>query len=305
MDALETCDLLQRSPHAYFKKALALFEAHQFPSALQAIDAAIVFSHNAPFYIYQKIRLLYQLGALKNCSELILAQLEHLYRHASLYLLCRSIDYLQQINQYDSKYLAKILKHRHIPYCLADSYQTLLTQKNKPFMALAKKAMVQDDYPLCLCYCELYLKIHSKTPEILSIQAYAYHMLGDLVKAKNSASQELKISPKKAPVLAHLGAIFMEIGDYSSAIDAFKKAASLEPTNTEYLLYLGECYYVAKKTEAAISTYERIALEDPSNLQNYFNLSHTYKKLSKRRLSNRYSRLIKKHLRQKQAQSDS
>lgn len=299
METLDTSTLLHHSPQLYFKRALALLEEDNLPDALQCMDAAIVFSHHSPFYIYQKIRLLYQLGAMKNCSQLIVSQLEYLYKHGSLYILCRLIDYFQKINHYNTDDLSKLLHHYHIPYCLANSYSTLLTQKNKPFLSLAQKAMFQDDYNLCLCYCELYLKLHPTTSEICLLQATAHHMLGHLLTAKNYYLEYLKLCPNHPKAFENMGLIAMELGEYDLAIDYLQKAVSAQPQNISYLLYLGECYSLAKKLDAAIATYEQVTRQEPNNLQSYFNLAHTYKRLSKNRLSRRYTKFIKKQLKNK------
>lgn len=296
METIETYGSLQLSPQACFKNALLLFQNQQLPSALQAIDAAIVFSNHSPFYIYQKIRILYDLGAYKSCSQLIVSQLQYLYKHGSLYILCRVLDYLQKINHYELDDLKNLLSHHHVPYCLADSYDTLLTQKDKPFLSLAKKALVQDDYTLCLSYCNLYCKLYLATPDILYMKAYSYHMLGDLEKARHLYIDYLKMQPTDTSVATYVSFISMELGDYEVALEYLQKVSAMEPSNTQYLFYLGECYYASKKYEQAIATYKTIAKLEPNNLQNCFNLSHAYEKISKRRLSKRYLKRIQKQL---------
>lgn len=296
MEALETYGSFQLSPQTYFKNALLLFENQQLSSALQAIDAAIVFSNNSPFYIYQKIRILYNLGDYRSCSQLIVSQLAYLYKHSSLYILCRILDYLQKMNHYTLGDLKKLLGYHHVPYCLADSYKTLLTQKDKPFLLLAKKAMVQDDYTLCLCYCQLYCKLHPVTPDIMYMKAYSYHILCDLIQARTNYIAYLKAQPNNTLAYIHVSFISMELGDYEVATDYLQKASDMEPSNKQYLFYLGECYYNAKKYEQAITTYEAIAKLEPDNLQNCFNLFHAYQKINKRRLSRHYLKRIQKHL---------
>lgn len=297
MEAIKSHSSFQLSPQAYFKNALLLFNEQQLQPALQAIDAAIIFSHNSPFYIYQKIRILYDLGAYKSCTQLIVSQLEYLYKQGSLYILCRVLNYLQKMNRYTLHDLKNLLIQHHVPYCLADSYNTLLTQKDKPFLLLARKALVQDDYNLCLCYCSLYCKVNPITPDIMYMKAYSYHMLCDLIPARNNYLEYLKAQPNHTPAYIHVSLISMELGDYTVAIDYLKQASDMEPSNTEYLFYLGECYYAAKKFEQAIATYEAIAKLEPNNLQNCFNLSHAYQKINRRRLSKRYLKCAKKQLR--------
>lgn len=296
MEAIATHGSLQLSPQAYFKNALLLFNNQQLSPALQAIDAAIVFSNNSPFYIYQKIRILYDLGAYKSCSQLIVSQLEYLYKQGSLYILCRVLDYFQKMNHYELDDFKNLLNHHHIPYCLADSYNTLLTQKDKPFLLLAKKAMAQDDYTLCLCYCNLYCKIHPITPDIMYMKAYSYHMLYNLIPARNNYMEYLMTQPDNPSAYINVSLISMELGDYTIAINYLQQAFAMDSSNTQYLFYLGECYYAAKKFKEAIATYEIIAKLEPGNLQNCFNLSHAYKKINKRRLSKRYLKRIKKQL---------
>jgi len=296
MEILETHGSFQLSPQAYFRNALRLLHNQQLSSALQSIDTAIVFSHHSPFYIYQKIRILYDLGAYKSCSQLIVSQLGHLYKHSSLYILCRTLDYFQKMNHYTLDDLKNLLSHHHVPYCLADSYATLLTQKDKPFLLLAKKAMVQDDYTLCICYCQLYCKLHPISPDIMYMKAYSHHMLGDLMQARNNYIEYLKVQPNNTSASVNLSFIYMELGDYESATSYLQKVSAIEPSNKQYLFYLGECYYASKKFDQAIATYKSIAELEPDNLQNCFNLSHAYQKLSKPIFSRRYLKRIKKQL---------
>ena len=294
MEAIEIHKSLEFSPQTYFKNALLFLKHQEIPRALQAIDTAIIFSHHSPFYIYQKIRLLYDLGAYKSCHQLIVSQLAHLYKHGSLYIFCRTLDYLQKIKSNDLQDLKELLIAHRIPYCLADSYSTLLTQKNKPFLSLAQKAMYQDDYELCLCYCDLYCKIHPETSDIMYMKAYSYHMLHNLIQAHFYYEAYLKACPNQAVAYSQLGLICMELGDYTHGIYHLQQAATMNPNEVDYLFYLAECYYASKKFEQAIEIYESIAKQDPDNLQNYFNLSHTYNKLNKRRLSKRYQKRIQK-----------
>ena len=299
METIETHSLLHLSPQAYFKNALLLFDNQQLQPALQSIDAAIVFSNNSPFYIYQKIRILYNLGAYKSCTQLIVSQLEYLYKQASLYILCRVLNYLQKMNHYKLDDLKNLLSYHHVPYCLADSYNTLLTQKDKPFLLLARKAMVQDDYTLCLCYCNLYCKVRPITPDIMYMKAYSYHMLCNLIPARNNYMEYLKAQPNNASAYINVSLISMELGEYAVAIDYLQQASNMDPSNTQYLFYLGECYYAAKKFEQAITTYETIAKLEQNNLQNCFNLSHAYQKINRRRLSKHYLKCLKKQLKLK------
>lgn len=296
MKTLDTHNLLQRSPHQYFKDALELFQCNQLPAALQSLDAAIVFSQNSPFYIYQKIRLLYQIGALQSCNELIVSQLEHLYKHGSLYILCRSLDYLQKVTPYPLNELRTLLDEHRVPYCLADSYSIWLYQKDKPFFSLAEKALVQGHYTLCLSYCELYLKLYQSNAHICYMQGFCHHILGHLIQAKCYYQEYVKFNPNEASSYVHVGLIAMELGDYPLAITYLEHASNLEPNELNYQLYLGECYYAAKKYNLAATTYTSIITKEPTNLQSYFNLSHTYKKMSKNRLSKRYTRSIQKQL---------
>ena len=244
------------------------------------------------------IRILYDLGAYKSCSQLIVSQLGYLYKHSSLYIVCRSLDYFQKINHYTRDDLEKLLSSHHVPYSLADSYDTLLTQKDKPFFSLAKRAMVQDDYTLCISYCQLYCKLRPINPDIMYMKAYSHHMLGDLPKARHYYLEYLNAKPNHPSAYLHISLVSMELGDYEGAISYLQKASSMEPQNIQYLSYLGECYYASKNFEQAIATYKAIAQLEPDNFQNCFNLSHAYQKLNKRRLSRRYIKRIKKNLKQ-------
>lgn len=299
METLNVQQSLHLSPLNYLKNARHLLEQQHFKDALQSIDAAIVFSGNSCFYIYQKIRILYNLGAFQTCSQLIVSQLEYLYKHSSLYILCRMIDYYQKINLCSPEELETLLKNMHVPYCLAQLYPELMTQKETPLLAYARKAMFQDDYALCLAYIDLYLKFHSPTKEIIYMKAYAYHMLGALHQALPYYRECLKLNLKDPKSYTQLGAILLELGHISEALEYFEKASYMEPTNKEYLSYIAECHMAAKRYHAAISTYQTIEKYYSTDLQNYFNLSYAYKKVNKKYASRRYIKKVKQQLKEK------
>ena len=285
------------SPQKYFRNALQLFESADIPVALQALDAAIVFSNNSPFYIHHKIRILYQLGALKSCSQLIIAQLEYLYKYGSLYLFCRTVDILQLINHYSIGQLQTLLHRNHIPYCIALHYQEWLTTRKKPFFNLARAALQDEDYELCMGYCELYIKYDQiRTKEILYMMARSYHMLGNLTEAKALYLEYLGTSNKKEEVTLQLIFVLMELEEYDLAIERLKELLAHDPQNKSYLSYLGECYYKANKISASIQAYETVSKYYPNDVQNLFNLSHAYGKLNKNWRSKHYYKEAEKQL---------
>ena len=299
METLNAQSSLHLSPLNFLKTALRLLVEDQLQAALQSIDAAIIFSGNSPFYIYQKIRMLYDLGAYRSCSQLIVSQLEYLYKHSSLYILCRSIDYYQRMNNCTQEELENLLRTAHLPYCLAVTYGEILITKEKPFLKRARKAMVQDHYPLCIAYCDLYLKIHPMTTEILYMKAYAYHMLGELQTALSYYKEYLNLNLKDSKSYTYLGSILLELRQPSEALEYFEKASYMDPTNKEYLTYMAECYIALKKYDMAISTYQTIEKYYSTDIQNYFNLSYAYKKVNKKHLSKRYLKKAKKQLKTK------
>lgn len=285
---------LMDSPQFFFKQALTLFKKQQWTDSLQFLDAAIIFSHHSPFYLYQKVRFLYQSDHLLTCSQFIVSHLAYLYKHSSLYIFCRILDYLQKMNHYDLDYFCKLLKHHHIPYCLASCYSMILTQKDKPFAHLARQAIQYDDYILCLDFCELHCKLYPTTADICYMQAYSHHMLGHLQEGKNAYQNYLSFYPDDTNTYVHIALISMELNDYTSAIYYLKKANSLAPTNSTYLSYLAECYYATKNFSLAAKLYKQLLKQQSTNLQLYFDLAHTYKKMCKHRRSKRYIKLMHK-----------
>ncbi len=299
MEAHGAEQCLHLSPQNYLKNAIHLLGNEQLQDALQAIDAAIVFSNNSPFYIYQKIKFLFKLGAHTSCSQFIFSQLEYLYKHGSLYIVSRSIDYYQKINQLTTWQLIEVLKQSKIPYCMANIYTEILTTRERPYLKRAKKAMVQDHYRLCICYCDLYLKTHPLNKKILYMKAHAYHMLNELETAISFYKEYIKLSPMEPNVYVELASAYMELRKYSEALEHFQKASYMEPTNKEYLSYIGECYLHTKNYPQALATYQTVAKYHPNDIQNCFNLSHTYLKAHKKMLSNRYLKKVKKQLKQR------
>ncbi len=299
MENLNVQQSLHLSPLNYLKNALSLLQQEQLKDALQSIDAAIVFSGNSSFYIYQKIRILYNLGALQTCSQLIVSQLEYLYKYSSLYILCRTIDYYQKINVCNLEELENLLKNVHVPYCLASIYKELMFQKEKPFLARARKAMVQDDYSLCIAYTDLHLKLNPATKDLIHMKAYSYHILGQLQQALPYYKEYLKLNVKDPKAYTELGIILLESGQISEALEYFEKASYMDPTNKEYLSYIAECQIASKKYDAAVITYQTIEKYYSTDIQNYFNLSYAYKKANKKYLSRRYLKKAKQQLKKK------
>ncbi len=284
------------TPHVYFQKALTLATKGAIEAALQSLDAAIVFSNNSPFYIYQKVKLLFDLGAYESCNKLISTQLEYFFKNASLYLVCRFIDYYQTINQLDLIQLQNFLDEKHLPYCLATEYKELLYHPNKSLLPLAKKAAVQDHYKLCISYCDLLTKTQKFTLKVIYMKAYAYHMLGDLTKARLCYLECISLEPTDALAYNNLGLVFMEEGLYKDALSALEKAVSFAPECKTYLMHLAECHCRYKHYDAAIKIYEDLHKAFPDDLQIYFNLCYIYKKHNKKYLSYKYIKKIKKKL---------
>lgn len=269
------------NPQTHFKNALKFFENEQIPATLQSIDAAIVFSHHSPFYIYQKIRILYQLGALKSCSQLIIAQLNYLYKHGSLYLLCRSIDYLQKINHFTLGQLRYLLDQHDIPYCIADHYKSWLTAREKPIQALAENALRHDHFSLCLSYCHLYLKQAPLNASIAYMTGYCYRMLGDLSAAEDMYKQCLPLTTDSLKVKTELISLQIELHQFDTALSSIKELLASHPHHPDYLSYWGECLCLSQKFKQARRPFKKLSRKKPYRLQAYFNLAYIYGKLGR------------------------
>lgn len=287
---------IESTPHTYFKKALSHAHEGAIEEALQCIDAAIVFSNNSPFYIYQKMKLLFDLGAHELCSQFITMQLEHLFKNASLYLVCRFIDYYQKLNQSDTTRLQKLLEEKHVPFCLAAEYKDLLYHPHKSLFPLAQKASVQDHHMLCISYCDLIARTHELTANAIYLKAYSYHMLGCLTKARLCYLELIALEPDSALAHNNLGLVFMEEGLYKDALNALFKAVSLAPAHKDYLMNLAECHCRCKHYEEAAKIYEALHKAFPDELQPCFALSYTYYKYNKKFLCHKYMQKIKKKL---------
>ena len=293
MGATDISSNLKLSPLSYLKVALRLLSENKLQGALQSIDAAIVFSHNSPFYIYQKIRILYDLGAYKSCSNLIVSQLEYLYKHSSLYILYRSIDYYQKINNLSNNDLEELLKSLKVPYSLAEDYSDLLITKNINFLRRAKIAHVKDKHTTCISYLDLYTKNHLVTSEVLHMKADSYHLLGDLSTALIYYKDYLDLEPDNPNTYMYIGQVLMELNQNFEAIQYFKKSCDLDPTNKDCLSCLAECNLVLGKYDVAVSIYQTIEKYYSKDIQNYFNLFYTLKKLNKTLSIRRYHKKIK------------
>lgn len=296
METNNSQNSLQLSPLNYLKIALRLLSENKLQNALQSIDAAIVFSHNSPFYIYQKIRILYDLGAYKSCSKLIVSQLEHLYKHGSLYILYRGIDYYQKINNLDTDDINNLLKSLKIPYSLGQDYKKLLVSRDINFLKCAKIAHVKDQHELCISYIDLYIKSHTCSPDTIHMKADSYHLLGDLNTSLVFYKEYLNMQPENPDAYVYIGQVLMELNQHIEALDYFKKAIDLDSTNKDALSCLAECNINLGKYDAALATYQTIEKYYSKDIQNYFDILFVYKKLNKGFSIRRYNKKLREQL---------
>lgn len=296
MEDQQTAKKIQLSPHQYFKKALALARLGKGVDAIQHIDCAIIFSSYSPFYIYQKIKILFEIKDWDRCSSYIFEQISYLYKHASLYIVCRVLHYYQLINEAAAEDLAKLLAEKDLPSCLAEEYQNILDAKTSEFFYHAKKASTQDHYQLCIDYCELLIKLKKSSWEMLYLAAYAYHMIGGLHKACEYYKKCITLNSEYDRAFCDLGLALMELNLFEEALTYLNKARYLHPGNIDYLSYIAECYYCLRQYALAQETHESIMKIYPSRLQTYFNLSHICKRQDKKALSKKYMKVAQKRI---------
>lgn len=288
---------IQVSPHYYFKKSLVLIQQGKVLDALQHIDCAIVFSSHSPFYIYQKIKFLFETDDFITCSDYILEKVHFLHKHASLYIVCKIIHYYELMNHTSVEHLKEILAEKEVPYCLASEYKNILNCQVSNLFYFAQEAASQDDFLLCIDYCNLMIKQNKLTWEMLYLAAYSYHMAGSVHKACEYYKKCIMMNSKNDKVYNDLGLALMELCLYNEALECLNKARDLSPENIDYLSHIAECYYALRAYSLSQETYEEIIRIHPSYLQIYFNLSHICKKQNKNFLSKKYMKLAKKTLR--------
>lgn len=291
-----TTQYIDLAAHTYFKKSLSFIQVENREAMVQHIDCAIIFSSLSPFYIYQKIKLLFQSNQTDLCSSYILDQLHFLYTHASLYLLCRAIHYYQILNHLSLEELTEVLKNKNLPYCLASEYENLLTTRSTHLADYAQKALIQDNFTLCIDYCTLMIKQQKSNHKALYLMGYAYHMMGHLYKACEYYKKTLAVNDKYDIAYCDLGLVLMELNAFKEALEYLNIASYLQPGNLDYLSYIAECHYALKEYALAEKTFESILALSPDNVQIYFNLSYACQKQNKRRLAKRYVKTAQNQL---------
>lgn len=296
MNAQTVTQYIEVTPHYYYKKALAFMHEGKLNDTMQHIDSAVLFSSHAPFYIYQKIKLMIQLNDFDTCSEYILKQLNYLYKNASLYIVCKVLHYYQMLNELSHEEFKELLILKEVPYCLAEEYKNVLDGTESNLFYLAKKAHGQDNHILCVDYCTIMMKKKKATFEAYYLAAYSSHMIGNLHKACEYYKKCVKLNPEYDIAYSDLGLALMELREYNEALNYLNKARYLHPGNVDYLSHIGECYYALKQYDLAQETFENIISIYPSRLQTYFNLSYICKKQDKKRLSRKYIKIIQKRI---------
>lgn len=284
------------SPYSYFKAALKLIRINEIDEALKSIDSAILFSQHTPFYIYQKVKLLFSIQHHEQCLHTINSHISYLYKHGSLYIVCRILDYYQKLTQCNQVDLCTFLINYQLPSCLALHYTSWLTTRRRNILSHAQNAFTHDQWNSCIDYCNLYLKGYAPTYDILYLKALAYYRLGNLYKSKELLNCCLSMNSKEPSIYLHLGYIHMELYKFNEAIDAFQSASSLDPENKNYMLHIGECYTASREYDLAYHFYKKLSIRYPQDQQIRFNLFYLCSKHSKKICASFYMRKLKKEM---------
>lgn len=282
------------SSQYYLKKALHMKYQNEIPEMIQYLDCAVILSSRSCFYIYQKIKVLFDANQFHLCDHYIQEQLLFLYQHASLYITCRVIDFYQNIHDLTSDSLKQFLVQKSIPVCLSDIYVDLLSGQKINFLHLANKAFIQDNLSLCIHYCDFVLKKNRACFEALYLKANAYHLLKNLYIACQYYEKCILLNDKLAYLYRDYGFALMELGLIHKALSLLHQAYDLEPNNVDNIISISECYCILHKYQLAQKLLEKNLKIHPQCLQIYFHLSYICNKQNKKFLAKKYLRLVRK-----------
>lgn len=282
----------------YFKQALVHIKNGKVQEGIDLLDMCIFLSNYSPFYIYQKVKLLFNSKRYQECSDYIIANLSFLYNRCSLYIICRLIHYYEQIHS-SANSLSELLTAQHLPSILTIEYKNILFHHTSHFHHLAECALIQDKLETCLDYCNLMIKLNRLTPSILYMKAQAHHLLRELFEARNTYLHCIALDEQFEPAYSNLSFVLMEQGAYREAISYLEHIYTLFPYKNCYLSYQAECFIVLKAYSKAIKCLKQLICSQPFYVQAYFDLAHIYHCKKYRFLSYWYTYLGEKYYKEK------
>ena len=96
---------------------------------------------------------------------------------------------------------------------------------------------------------------NSKTnPQAFGNMGHAYLQLGDLVQARESLQEAVRLDPQQMAVWLDLGLAKQKSGDLAGAIQAYSEGAKVQPTDVGYLLLASALQQSGRQDEAAAAT---------------------------------------------------
>ena len=96
---------------------------------------------------------------------------------------------------------------------------------------------------------------NSKTnPQAFGNMGHAYLQLGDLVQARESLQEAVRLDPQQMAVWLDLGLAKQKSGDLAGAIQAYSEGAKVQPTDVGYLLLASALKQSGRQDEAAAAT---------------------------------------------------
>jgi cellulose synthase operon protein C len=120
-----------------------------------------------------------------------------------------------------------------------------------------EQELTQGKWKLAIENYNFVLKQDSNHAIALNNSAWAFHKLGDKVKAVELAERAYSVAQSSPPIIDTLGVILVENGNTTRGIELLKQAVSLAPKQIEYRLHLAEGFF---KSGDAVSTKKELEL---------------------------------------------
>jgi tetratricopeptide (TPR) repeat protein len=159
------------------------------------------------------------------------------------------------------------------------------TQDFEMRMSLAKYFYDKNQFPAAFLHLKEILNRLPSFPNLHSLMAETFLKQNDLIKAKASAEEEIKLNPSNDIGYVVLAKVFMLEKNYVEASKFSEKALRINAKNVEGLLLLGKIKLLQNYNEQAKSMFEKAQKIEQNNPEVHKELGNVYKAIGQSTLA--------------------
>lgn len=143
----------------------------------------------------------------------------------------------------------------------------------------AQRAMAERRFKSTIRFARCAIAADSRCVASYRMLSYAYMMLGQLVQAKETAEQAIRVGLDDAGLLADLGDAEYALGNYPAAAAAYQTSLRSNPRDNHVLQCLAAALQGQEKWPEALAAYEHVLVLKPMDVTTLAATGEMYAKM--------------------------